>query len=295
MRRVQRPSMTPKKLSARDFGAFKVPTPSIAASPACTRDGPQKGVVSQDVEPAVKAVAKARTAPRSPPPWKRPGPPPTGVTLRRRLRGQAACESTALGALVSLRQLEEELRTLAFALRDRNPATLRPANTWRKKPRRAIAGTSEARALLDRFRESKPQPAATSALRLLLEDCGARCMGCPHPKWAVWTLVADKNAPGKPARRVLVKLTGRAALDNHAYAQSRTWGPGPTPALPRNEDRTPARAAHLLKLRVLAYARKSPDPNTLLLVKRILQVIDTRRRIVDVLSQLGRLSRAQRI
>ncbi len=251
---LRHPSM-PEKLSARNFGKFKSASPKE--------------------NPAPKSTRKSR-------------------------RGLQACEDTSTITLETLRAIENELVEISKEIRELNPGTIRVRPKHRRRAAGTIAGDREAQKILDRFRTSKPEPQAASALRLLFHNCGPGCMGCPHTGWAVWTMATAKKSLDKLPRRTLAKLTGHSALVNHVFGKVKA-GQLPPKALkqaasakaPRNPT-DQARAAHLLQLRVLAYARQSPNPKTLALAKRAFRLIEARKKIVETLSQLGRLARAKR-
>jgi hypothetical protein len=250
----------PEKLSARNFGKFKSDSPKETSS--------------------AKKSAKVS---------------------RKKNRGILACEDTSSITLETLRAIEKDLVEISEEIRELNPATIRSSKKpRRKKAAKALARDRDAQKFLDRFRADKPEPEATSALRLVFHNCGPGCMGCPHTGWAVWSMATSKKSLDKTPRRTLVKLTGQSALVNNVFARVKA-GELPESALkkaaaaktPRNPEEQ-ARAAHLLQMRVFAYARQSPNPKTLVLVKRAYRLMEARRKIVETLSHLGRLARTNK-
>jgi hypothetical protein len=98
------------------------------------------------------------------------------------------------------------------------------------------------------------KPVATSALRLRLNTCGGdNCAGCPHPHWGVWRAYRDHSTG--------VTRNGMSEVKTTAQL----W----------------------------AYAKHSPDGETVTLVGRALALIERRNKLVAAFSSLGKIARAQ--
>lgn len=158
---------------------------------------------------------------------------------------KAAALRVALMASVSGRitAIDSELLRIAAELKVTNPVKLRaPIVRRRTRVLRAKRG-------LGGF---LGKPRATSALRLMLHDCGDRqCSGCPHAHWGVWRLGRTRTGLTRP-----LMTTVRSRQE------------------------------------VVAYARHAPDRTTVALVKQALDLIGERARLVDGIRHLGRVARS---
>lgn len=145
-----------------------------------------------------------------------------------------------------IERIDSLLRELAREIKELNPARLRPRTPRHRKASRTIRRTAIYNSILKR-------PIATSALRLMLHDCGdPSCRGCPHPKWGAWRLVRTRS--GK-RRIVLAAVASRES--------------------------------------VIAYARHAPAHQTLGLVKKVFALLDEKAKLVDAFRHLGRVARTR--